>query len=85
MNPSAPSCPPAVEVRLQHNEVDEICADNCTLHIERMSGNGWYIGVTASDGSLWRFWLGAKNMHSRVDVRHSETVPAEPAKAEDKL
>lgn len=67
---------PAVEVRRQDDGIDEIVATGCDLHIERMSKHGWFVGVTASDGSYWQFWLGAKNMHSRVDVRHIETSPS---------
>jgi hypothetical protein len=56
--------------------IDEIVAKDCTLHIEQMTNDGWYIGVTASDGSYWQFWIGAKNGRSAVEVRHTETSPA---------
>jgi len=62
----------AVEVRRQNDEIDEVVAQNCGLHIERMSEHGWFIGIEGADGSYWQFWLGAKNMRSHVEVRHSE-------------
>jgi len=64
----------AVEVRPDDDGgIDEIVAKNAGIHIERMSNHGWYIGIEASDGSTWQFWLGAKNMRSTVEVLHTET------------
>lgn len=55
--------------------IDEIIAKNCTVHIEQMTSDGWFIGVDA-DGIYWQFWLGAKNRKSHVELRHTETVVA---------
>lgn len=68
---------PAVTVRTDELGVDEICASNCTLHVERMTNDGFALGIDASDGSYWQFWLGAKNGRSHVEVRHTETSPPE--------
>src|SRR5687768_15604762 len=68
----------AVEVRRQGDGIDEIVARNCSLHIERMSDHGWFVGVEGSDGSYWQFWLGAKNGRSHVEARHTETTPYDP-------
>ena len=66
----------AVEIRPDDSgAVDEIVAKNAGIHIERMSNHGWYIGIEAADGSYWQFSLGAKNMRSTVEVRHTETIP----------
>lgn len=69
----------AVIVRRNETGIDEIVADGASIHIERMSGHGWFIGIDAKDGSYWQFWLGAKNMRSAVEVRHTETT--QPAKS----
>lgn len=68
---------PAVEIRKNKDgTIDEIVAKDCFLHIEQMSTDGWYLGIDGHDGSYWQFWLGARNYRSAVDVRHTETVPA---------
>lgn len=66
-----------VEIRPNSDgSIDEIVARGCDLHIEQMSNDGWYIGIVASDGSAWQFWIGSKNRRSHVEVRHTETTPA---------
>jgi hypothetical protein len=69
------------EIRKQNDAIDEIVAKNCTLHIEQMSDDGWFIGINAADGSYHQFWLGAKNGKSHVEVRHTESVPAPTKRA----
>lgn len=56
--------------------VDEVVAEGCSLHIEQMDGHSFFVGITASDGSYWQFWIGARNGRSLVDVTHTETSPA---------
>lgn len=73
------SPPGHFEVRRQGKEVDEIVAVGCAIHIERMTGNSWFILIETPDGTGHCFWLGAANYKSRVEVRHSETRPAPPA------
>lgn len=71
----------AVIVRKNNDgTVDEIVAEDCAIHIEQMSGNSFYFGITAKDGSYWQFWLGARNNRSLVDVRHTETSRADGEK-----
>jgi len=68
---------PAVEIRPDDSgAIDEIIAKGCMLHIERMTGDGWYLGIDASDGSYWQFWFGSKNRKSHVEFRHTEMTPA---------
>lgn len=71
---------PAVEIRKVGDAIDEICAERCTLHVEQMSADGWYMGIEASDGSYWQFWFGSKNRRSHVEFRHTEMSPAEVEK-----
>ncbi len=72
---------PAVEIRKNDDgSIDEIIAEGCDLHIEQMTGHGWYIGITGKDGSYWQFWLGAKNLKSHVEVRHAEMTPPDGGK-----
>jgi len=56
--------------------IDEVVAGGCDIHLEQMSGDSFYIGIKAFDGSYWQFWLGARNGRSLVDVTHTETSPA---------
>lgn len=66
----------AVEVRKNDDGlIDEIVASGCSCHIEQMSSDGWFLGITGHDGSYWQFWLGSKNRRSAVEVRHTETSP----------
>jgi hypothetical protein len=68
----------AVEIRPNDDgSIDEIVATGCNLHIEQMSDDAWYMGITARDGSYWQFWFGSKNRRSAVEFRHTETSPAE--------
>lgn len=71
----------AVEIRpqvLPVAEIDEIVIRGGNVHIERMSNDGWFMGVEAADGTYWQFWFGAKNRKSHVEFRHVETTPAKP-------
>ncbi len=73
----------AVEVRpqvLPVNDIDEIIIRGGNVHIERMSNDGWFMGIEAADGSYWQFWFGAKNYKSHVEFRHTETSSAEVEK-----
>ena len=73
---------PTVEIRCPDGPgiIDEICAHDCSVHIEQMSDDGWYMGITASDGSYWQFWFGSKNRRSAVEFRHIEMSSAEAEK-----
>lgn len=72
MNPSFP-----VEIREKPiGSIDEIVIHGCNVHIERMSNDGWFMGVEAPDGDYWRFWFGSKNQKSHVEFRHTEFTPA---------
>jgi hypothetical protein len=53
--------------------LDEIIAHGCTVHVERMNKNSWFLGITASDGSYWQFWFGAEGR--RVECQHREMTP----------
>ena len=66
----------AVEIRSDDDgSIDEIIAKGCSVHIERMSNDGWFMGIDATDGSYWQFWFGSKNLRSHVEFRHTEMVP----------
>ena len=68
---------PPVEIRRNDDgSIDEIIASGCSVHIEQMSDDGWFMGIEAADGSYWQFWFGAKNMRSHVGFRHTEMMPA---------
>jgi len=68
----------AVEIRPDDSgAIDEIVAHNCTVHIERMTGDGWFMGIDAADGSYWQFWFGSKNRRSHVEFRCTEMITAE--------
>lgn len=68
----------SVEIRPDDKgAIDEIVARNSrVLHIERLSDDGWFLGIDASDGSYWQFWFGSKNRKAHVEFRHTETSPA---------
>jgi len=54
-------------------DLDEIFADAPRfVHVERMSGNSWFLSITDRDGFYWQFWFGSKNRRSRVDFTHRE-------------
>ena len=78
----------AVEIRrdapAEGSGIDEIIAHDCFVHVERMNGSSWYLGIDAHDGSHWQFWFGAKNGRSHVEFSHSETTPADPKKRKRK-
>ncbi len=63
-----------VEVRYQNDAIDEIVANNVNVHIERMSGDGWFMSIVEQDGKGHRFWFGSKNRRAHVEFRLSETV-----------
>lgn len=68
---------PTVEIRKDTSgEIDEVFAKGCTVHIEQMSGDGWYMGIDGKDGSYWQFWFGSKNRRAAVEFRHTEMVSA---------
>lgn len=70
---------PAVEIRCPEGPgiIDEIVANNCNIHVEQMSADGWFMGIEGRDGSYWQFWFGSKNRRTAVEFRHTEMVPAE--------
>lgn len=70
-----------VEIRRKGKDdhIDEIVAFGCTVHVEQMSADGWFMSITAADGSYHQFWFGSKNRKTAVEFRHTETVPAKAA------
>jgi len=67
-----------IEIRTNDDgSIDEIIARDCTMYIEQLSDNDWFLGIEAADGSYWQFWFGARNGKSFVDVKQTEMVPAE--------
>lgn len=48
-------------------EIDEIVISNCTVHIEQMSDNCWWIGITRADGGYW-----AGNFHAKKWMTFTE-------------
>lgn len=77
MNRPKAKQPPAVEIRRDSRDaIDEIVAKGCTIHIEQMSADGWFLGIDAADGSYWQFWFGSKNRKAAVEFRHTEMTPA---------
>jgi hypothetical protein len=67
-----------VEIRQQDGSIDEVIIRGGSVHIERMSNSGWFMGVDAPDGSYWQFWFGAKDGRHRVEFRHTEMTPRVP-------
>lgn len=64
-----------VEIRRSPDgSIDEIVAKAADLHIEQMTGDGWFMGLDMPDGSYWQFWFGSKNRKSHVEFRHTETI-----------
>jgi len=59
---------PPLEVRgAIEGHIDEIVASNPqSVHVEQLSDHHWYLGITASDGTIHQFWFGAENGRSRV-------------------
>jgi hypothetical protein len=41
-------------------EIDELVMTNCTVHIEQMADNCWWIGIFRADGGYW-----AGNFHTK--------------------
>lgn len=72
---------PSFELRRDDKgEPDDIVATGVeSVHIERMSRDGWFIGLSLADGSYHQLWLGSQNRRARVDVRHHETTAASAA------
>jgi len=67
----------AMSVEIRKNDdgsIDEVIANGCAIHLEQMDKNAWYLGIDASDGSHWQFWMGA-NGNCHVMVRHTEMTP----------
>lgn len=51
-NPSAPEHAPRDEIRLDTNgELDEVVADRCSFHLERMDDGHWWMAIYLEDGS----------------------------------
>jgi hypothetical protein len=65
---------PAVEVRNDDTgALDEIVASHPRfIHIERMDGHHWFLGITDRDGADWRFGFGAKKGRSLVEFTRQE-------------
>jgi len=67
----------AVEIRRNPDgSIDEIVASGCSIHVEQMTNDGWFMGIEGRDGSYWQFWFGSKNRRAHVEFRHTEMVPA---------
>jgi hypothetical protein len=71
-----------MEIRKNEHGIDEIVAVNCDIHIERLDRGRWFLGVSASDGSYWQFWFGAKNRRASVDFDYHEAGRPSPAPTE---
>lgn len=52
------------------NDLDEIIARDCTVHLERMDNNWYWIGIDTPDGKTHMFHLGAKR--ATVKATHVE-------------
>ena len=62
--PQFPGYPVDIPNRILWNvrggDIDEIVISNCTVHVEQMDSNCWWIGITRADGGYW-----AGNFHTR--------------------
>jgi hypothetical protein len=64
------------ELRYYGDEIEEVVAQNCTVHLERTDTSRWFLVITEQDGARTALWLGAKNLRVAVVVRHAETTGA---------
>jgi len=69
--PAIPGYPAKIVNRILWNErggeIDEVVISNCAVHIEQMSDNCWWIGITRSDGGYW-----AGNFHTKRKMTFTE-------------
>lgn len=54
--------PGEMKVRMYDGELDELIVRDCGIHLERMSDNSWWMGVTLADGKQTQLMvnIGAK-------------------------
>lgn len=63
-----------LEIRLDDmNGVDEVVAQDCLFHLERLSGDCWFISVNFKDGTSHAFWLGRKKKSVVVTMHEART------------
>ena len=63
-----------LEIRLDDmNGVDEVVAEDCLFHLERMDTDRWFISVTFKDGTGHAFWLGRKKKSVVVTMHEART------------
>lgn len=61
-----------VEIRRDDNgEIDEIVAENASVHLERMDSDAWFLVVYGQDGKGEAIWL--RREKRSVNVTHHET------------
>jgi len=69
-----------VEIRRDDKgQIDEIVADNATIHLERMTADSWFLSVTGDDGVEECIWLRRKKRSVVVDLH--ETRKPRPVRA----
>ena len=53
--------------------IDEVVAENCSVHLERMMDDLWFLDITDRDGAETRLWIGSRSGRAAVDVRAETT------------
>lgn len=77
------------EIEIRHvtldtgvNELDEVCANNCTVHLEKMDDNQFALMVYTANETVC-LWIGAKRAHVSAFVSWQEPpTPEQVAKME---
>lgn len=70
---------PSFEIRNDDKgKIDEVIASDCFVHIERMRGDCFYVGITMPNGHLHQLWIESDNGRSRIGFGHYESVPKKP-------
>lgn len=56
--------------------IDEIVLHDANVHVEQMSDDAWWIGVTLKDGSYWagNFWTGDPNARMTFTEQESDVA-----------
>ena len=42
----------SIEIRTNDHQLDEVVADNCTVHLEQMARGHWWIEIRTGDGDV---------------------------------
>ena len=64
-----------IEIRLDHeNQLDELVGENCSVHLEQMDDNSWWLGITDKTGrvSVRLFTKKARIIGNYEDERKQE-------------